>query len=238
MRLNVRQFIKLVESIFNLPEPIYEFGSLQVPGQEEIADLRPLFPGKAYTGCDIVPGKGVDRIENVESIKLASESVGTVIFVETIEHVKDPFTAVNEIHRVLKADGILVVTSAMDLPINNYPYDFWRFTPDSFKLLLSVFPQSIIGYQGYGSEPHTIFGIGFKDLSRDIVHSFNEFLLRSYVEIRTGNSPKSYKLKLAKLLMSLQLTRHRYYLYDVLSRYVSTENIHFEIVRHNEIRKR
>jgi len=238
MRLNVRRFVQLAESIFNLPEPIYEFGSLQVVGQETIADLRQIFSGKKYVGCDISPGKGVDRIENVEAISLLSESVGTVIFVETIEHVERPQRAISEIYRVLRPDGILVMTSAMDLPIHNYPHDYWRFTPDGFRLLLSVFPQSIVGYQGFELEPHTVFGIGFKNLSCDLIPSFNEFLSRSCIEIRTGNSPRSYKLKLAKLLMSLQLTRQRNYLHDILSRYVSTENIHFEIVRHNEMRKR
>jgi hypothetical protein len=30
-----------------------EIGALQVAGQEAISDLRPLFPGKIYIGCDM-----------------------------------------------------------------------------------------------------------------------------------------------------------------------------------------
>jgi SAM-dependent methyltransferase len=102
MRLHIRKFVALVESILNLPEPIYEFGALQVRHQKGFANLRTLFPGKSYVGCDIHEGLGVDRIEDVISLTLPRESVGTVIFVETIEHVQRPQKALEEIYRVLK----------------------------------------------------------------------------------------------------------------------------------------
>jgi hypothetical protein len=35
---------------FDLPGPIVEIGSYQVAGQEAVADLRRLFPGKSYLG--------------------------------------------------------------------------------------------------------------------------------------------------------------------------------------------
>jgi len=230
MRLNVHQFVQLIESIFDLPEPIYEFGSLQVTGQEAIADLRPLFSGKKYVGCDILLGKGVDRIENVEAINLVSESIGTVIFVETIEHVIHPHRAISEIYRILKSGGVLVITSAMDLPIHSYPYDLWRFTPDGFRQLLSLFPQGIIGYQGFELEPHTIFGIGFKSQKKDVVSGFRDLVSRSYTEVKTGNAPKAYKRKIALKLMKIPLIKRRNYLFDILNRYISTDNIHFELV--------
>ena len=43
---------------FDLPGPILEIGSYQVPGQEEIADLRTLFPGKEFVGVDVRAGPG------------------------------------------------------------------------------------------------------------------------------------------------------------------------------------
>ena len=39
---------RAVTQTFDLPEPIVEVGSFQVPGQEEIANLRSLFDGKEY----------------------------------------------------------------------------------------------------------------------------------------------------------------------------------------------
>ena len=59
------------------PEPIVEIGAFQVSGQEAIADLRPIFPGKRYIGCDMQPGPGVDRIEDIHALSFASGEVGT-----------------------------------------------------------------------------------------------------------------------------------------------------------------
>ena len=46
MLILVKQFVKIVAETMAITEPIFEFGSLQVSGQEGFADLRPLFPNK------------------------------------------------------------------------------------------------------------------------------------------------------------------------------------------------
>lgn len=51
----------------SLPEPIYEFGAPEVPGQEQRA-IRPLFAGRDYLGCDLEPGPGVDRTLDLERL--------------------------------------------------------------------------------------------------------------------------------------------------------------------------
>lgn len=158
----MREFLKLVAEAINLPEPIIEIGSYQVAGQEELADLRPLFPGKSYTGCDMRSGNGVDRIENVECLSFADESIGTIICMDTLEHVKNIMQAKNEMHRVLKNDGYLVISSVMHHPIHDYPYDYWRFTPEAFNFLLEQYSSKIVFYQGFHNFPHTVFGIGAK----------------------------------------------------------------------------
>ena len=71
MRDHNKAFCRLVAETFDCPGPVYEFGSYQVEGQVDYADLRALFPGKAYVGCDMRPGPGVDRVEDVSAISLA-----------------------------------------------------------------------------------------------------------------------------------------------------------------------
>ena len=47
---------RAVAETFVLPEPILEIGSYQVAGQEELINLRSLFPGRAATpGSIAVP---------------------------------------------------------------------------------------------------------------------------------------------------------------------------------------
>ena len=88
MRQSVKEFVKICADTFFIPEPICEFGSLQVPGQVGIADLRPLFPNKKYVGADMREGPSVDVILNLHNIDLPTESVGTVLMLEILEHVE------------------------------------------------------------------------------------------------------------------------------------------------------
>jgi SAM-dependent methyltransferase len=162
MRESIKEFVKIVAETLPVLEPIYEFGSLQVAGQEGFADLRPVFAGKEYVGCDMREGAGVDKILNLHDIDLPSETVGTVLILDTLEHVEFVRRAIEETHRILKADGILVISSVMNFPIHDFPYDYWRFTPEGFKSLLKPFNSCFVDFAGDKLFPHTVVGVGFK----------------------------------------------------------------------------
>ncbi|MBI2252695.1 MAG: hypothetical protein HYU63_08180 [Armatimonadetes bacterium] len=85
MRDLIKQFIKICVDTLPLLEPLYEFGSLQVDGQENFANLRTFFLNKKYIGADFREGMGVDIVLDVQAINLPSESVGTVIIVDVPE---------------------------------------------------------------------------------------------------------------------------------------------------------
>lgn len=165
MRDNIKKFIEAVATSFPVPEPIYEFGALQVAGQVGFADLRPFFAGKHYVGCDFRVGPGVDEVRDIENMGLELGSAGTMLIVETLEHVRRPFAAIDEAWRALRPDGLCVITSAMNFPIHAHPYDYWRFTPSGFASLLEKFPARIVGTQGVPLNPHAVLGVGFKDAS-------------------------------------------------------------------------
>ena len=56
----------------------------------------------------------------------------------------------------------------MNFPIHDYPHDYWRFTPEAFKLLLKPFSNFFVGFQGNKNYPHTVVGIGFKGDSKPL----------------------------------------------------------------------
>jgi len=174
MNKSVKEFVKICSEILPIHEPIYEFGSLQVEKQVGFADLRPLFPAKKYIGADMREGVGVDVILNLHKIELASDSVGTVLILNTMEHVEFPRIAIEESYRILKPEGMLILTSHFYFPIHDYPYDYWRFTPEGFKSLLKSFPFLFVGFLGHEHMPHTVVGIGFKEdsISSDIRDKF------------------------------------------------------------------
>jgi len=177
MRESIKQFVKIVSEELPILEPIYEFGSLQVPQQEGFADLRSYFQNKEYVGCDFRKGPGVDRILNLHNIDLPSNSVGSVLIVDTIEHVEFPRKAINEIQRILNENGIIILSSVMNFPIHSFPNDYWRFTPQAFKSLLKPFALSIVDYCGEIKHPHTVVGVGFKGtISKAVESKFIEKL--------------------------------------------------------------
>lgn len=162
MRRQVREFVRICAEVLPLIQPIYEFGALRVPRQEDLANLRPLFPGKKYVGADMRVGPGVDVLLNLHQIALADHKVGTALMLETLEHVEFPRRAIYELYRVLNPDGILVMSSAMKFAIHNYPQDYWRFTPAAFESLLKPFDWQCVEYAGEARFPHTIVGVGGK----------------------------------------------------------------------------
>lgn len=163
MRKNIRQLVTIMSKCLPFPEPIYEFGSLKVPSQEGVADLRSVFKGHDYIGADMCEGPGVDKVLNLHDINLPSESVGSVLCFDTLEHVEYPHKALQEIHRILMPKcGIAVIGSVMNFPIHDYPHDYWRFTPAAFESLLKPFKHSFVGFAGKKDFPHTVIGLGFK----------------------------------------------------------------------------
>lgn len=163
MRESVKEFVRIASEYLPIGEPLLEFGSLRIPRQEKIADLRPLFSGKKYMGADLEGGPGVDIQMNLHDIGLGSDSVGTVLVLETLEHVEFPRKALAEIWRILKPDGIVVLSSTMNFPIHHYPKDYWRFTPEGMRSLLRPFSFSFVSSCGESWFPHVVVGVGFKD---------------------------------------------------------------------------
>ena len=175
MREMHNRFVKIFAQIFNAPQPIVEVGSFQVKGQEFMADLRPYFPNKKYIGCDMRKGKGVDKIDNVEKLSFKNNSIGTVICLNTLEHVQNPIKAVEEMYRVLKPGGFLVLSSLMDFEIHDYPHDYWRFTPECFELLTRQFKNRLVGWEGRSGKPHSVYAIACKHCKKDLSKQFKDF---------------------------------------------------------------
>lgn len=155
--------VRAVAETFTLPEPILEVGSFQVDGQESIGNLRPLFAGRSYIGMDMRPGRGVDLVANVENIPRADASVGTVLALSTFEHVPHFWRGFEEIHRILRPDGVLLVACPFYFHIHAFPGDYWRFTPEAFELLLDKYPSKLVGWHGPKTRPANVWSLAFRE---------------------------------------------------------------------------
>ena len=117
MRDHNKAFCRLVAETFDCPGPVYEFGSYQVEGQVDYADLRALFPGKDYVGCDMRPGPGRrPRRGRHAPSACPTSSAGTVLCIETFEHVFEVRRAFDEVFRILKPGRPVRDHLAAELP--------------------------------------------------------------------------------------------------------------------------
>lgn len=155
--------VRAVAETFSLPEPILEIGSYQVAGQEEFANIRSFFPGQTYVGLDMRPGPGVDMLGDVECLPQASASIGTVLALCAFEHVPRFWKGFDEIYRVLRPDGALLVACPFYFHIHSFPSDYWRFTPHALELLLEEYPSRLTGWHGPPTRPANVWSLAFRE---------------------------------------------------------------------------
>jgi SAM-dependent methyltransferase len=100
---------------------------------------------------------------DVEQLPQLDASVGTVLAVCTFEHVRHFWKGFEEIRRVLRPDGALLVACPFYFYIHNYPSDFWRFTPSALEMLLESYPGQITGWQGPTKRPSNVWALAFRE---------------------------------------------------------------------------
>jgi len=162
--------IRCFSEVFNCKGKILEIGSFIVPGQEKLMNLRQYFPESNYIGCDMRAGNGVDLIENAEKFTFKDETFDYVICLDTFEHIENVFKASEEIYRILRPNGILVMSSVMNCSLHDFPHDYWRFTPKAFEFLTKKFDLQYIGYYGANEFPTNVYAIAIKK-----INNFDEY---------------------------------------------------------------
>ncbi len=90
----------------------------------------------------------VDVIYDGKKIPFPDGEFDYVFCTEVMEHVPEPKDFLNEIHRVLKPGGVLIMTIPFMVPLHEDPYDFYRYTKYGLKHLLE---QS--GYSSHAIKP-------------------------------------------------------------------------------------
>lgn len=93
---------------------------------------------KSYKGVDLEFSSYHNKVKpdyfwDGSKIPLADNSCDWIIATEFLEHYHDTASILNEIHRVLKPNGVLFFTVPFVWNIHEAPYDEYRFTPFSLE---------------------------------------------------------------------------------------------------------
>ena len=92
--------------------------------------------GNRYVGTDIQNRPGVDFTSTVMALPVRDGAVDTVFMTEVLEHVPDPFKAMDEVLRVLKPGGTLILTAPQTWGLHGEPHDYYRFTRHGLRAVL------------------------------------------------------------------------------------------------------
>src|SRR5690349_1966667 len=107
-------------------------------------------------GADPVPADDAE-------LPHADASIGTVMALGAFERVPHFWKGFAEACRVLRPDGVLLVSCPFDAHPNGYPRTDWRFTPPALDLLLGSFPCRALGWHGPARRPETVWAVGFRE---------------------------------------------------------------------------
>ena len=139
----LRVAVEIICRNVKTPKDILEIGSRQAVNQNDIANIRGLFGSGRFIGLDMQKGPGVDVVSSANDLPFANKTFDLVLCLETLEHADKPWLVCAEIERVLKPNGIAIISSQQNFPIHKHPSDYFRYTPYGLQALFPGLPGKL-----------------------------------------------------------------------------------------------
>jgi SAM-dependent methyltransferase len=104
--------------------------------------IAPYLQRVLYIILDYIPDYHPDLVGDIHHIPCKSNAVDAVLCIAVLEHIENPFTAIEELYRILKPGGYCFVYVPF---IYNYHSagslyrDYWRFSADAIEMLFKKF---------------------------------------------------------------------------------------------------
>jgi len=90
---------------------------------------------REYLGCDLFPQTEEVVRCPADALAFKNETFDAVLSFQVLEHVRRPWKVVEECARVLKKDGLLLLTAPFMFPHHSSPHDFFRYTHEGLAAL-------------------------------------------------------------------------------------------------------
>lgn len=92
-----------------------------------------------YVGLDILPGPNVDVVGDAHELSsIFREKRFVAVFSASVfEHLAMPWKVALEMNRILAPGGIVYTSSHQTWPLHEEPWDFWRYSKNTWKALFN-----------------------------------------------------------------------------------------------------
>jgi len=130
-RVTLEQFVKARASV-----------GLTLDIGAQTGPYKTWFPNRV--AIDIFARPGIAVVTDAQRLGLASEAFDIVLCTEVLEHVPEPQAAIDEMFRVLKPGGTLILTTRFLFPIHDAPHDYFRFTKYGLRHLTRRFEAVVV----------------------------------------------------------------------------------------------
>lgn len=134
-RYNLNDYIREISSERNLGDVLF------VGSGGALDELCRTFEHDSFVTIDIDPARNPDHVMDLTKLAFEEGRFDTVFALEVLEHVKEPGRAVEEISRVLRADGKAIISTPFLYPIHEAPHDYFRFTKYGLRHLFRGFRE-------------------------------------------------------------------------------------------------
>lgn len=136
-RENYHKLAKLLLDQSNTPKVLVIGGSILGKGMEAIT----AHPCIELVDSDVTFGPRTALVCDAHNVPFEDNSFDGVIVQAVLEHVVDPWQSVEEIHRVLKEDGLVYAETPFMQQVHMGRYDFTRFTHLGHRRLFRKFEE-------------------------------------------------------------------------------------------------
>ena len=105
--------------------------------------IRNFKPDNIIT-IDINEKRKPDIIMDAQELKFEDQKFDYIFILEVLEHISNPFKAVEEIHRVLDNEGEVILSTPFCYGMHDTPNDYYRFTKFGIKKIFINYDEIFI----------------------------------------------------------------------------------------------
>ena len=109
-----------------------------------------LIPFDMYVGMEYTASRAPDIVGDARKIPFRSEIFDSILCTEVLEHMNEPKQVIQEINRVLKLHGKLLLSAPMSWNLHYEPHDYYRFTKYGLVYLLEKHGFQILAIERVG----------------------------------------------------------------------------------------